>query len=220
MRRFASVIFIVSLLVFLGCSSRDKAERIRVGATHDPAALISSPNDALTLLKYGNLRFVQNKLVPKTTHVADRAVLASGQKPYAVVLCCSDSRVPPEIFFDQKIGDIFVIRNAGNVVDPVVLGSIEYGAEHLGSPIVVVIGHSKCGAVTAACEGGELPENIQSIVDVIAPSVTPGASVDEVVKKHAKAMAKQVEHDHIIEHLGTKVLPAYYDIESGEITWL
>lgn len=187
---------------------------------HNPDELIKSAGDALALLKEGNARFVQNKLMSKESHEADRKVLSSGQKPFAVVLCCADSRVSPEIYFDQKLGDIFVIRNAGNVIDPVVLGSIEYGAEHLGSPIIVVVGHSKCGAVTAACEGGELPENIQSIVDVIKPSIKSGDSVDKVAHKHAIAMAKAIKKDHIIKRLKTKVIPAYYDIETGVVTWL
>jgi carbonic anhydrase len=112
------------------------------------------------------------------------------------------------------------VRNAGNVVDETVLGSIEYGAEHLGSPLVVVIGHSCCGAVTAACEGGDLPDNIQSIVNKIAPSVEKGNGVDEVIHIHAQEMAEQVKNNEIIKHLGTKVLPAYYDIVTGEVKWL
>lgn len=187
---------------------------------HNPDELVKSADDALAILKEGNARFVQNKLMSKESYEADRKVLSGGQKPFAVVICCADSRVSPEIYFDQKLGDIFVIRNAGNVIDPVVLGSIEYGAEHLGSPLVVVVGHSKCGAVTAACEGGKLPKNIQSIVDIIKPSIKAGDSVDKVVHTHTLAMANAVKKDRIIKRLGTKVIPAYYDIETGVVTWL
>ena len=187
---------------------------------HKPDEKLTSAEEALTLLKEGNARFVSGELAPKDSHAADREVLSGGQVPYAIVLCCADSRVAPEIYFDQKLGDIFVIRNAGNVVDEVVLGSIEYGAEHLGSPLVVVLGHTSCGAVTAAVQGGDLPRNIQAIVNKIAPSVGEGEEVNTVAAKNAKAMAAEIADDEIIKHLGTKVVPAVYNILSGEVEWL
>lgn len=187
---------------------------------HNPAEKITSAEEAIQLLKEGNQRFLSGSLMNKDSHAKDREVLSEGQKPFAIVLCCADSRVAPEIYFDQKLGDIFVIRNAGNVVDPIVLGSIEYGAEHLGSPLIVVVGHSCCGAVTAACGGDELPENIQCIADVIKPSIKEGDTIDTVVRSHAVEMANQVKNDSIIQHIGTKVVPAYYDIKSGEVIWL
>ena len=174
---------------------------------HDPEVKVTSAEEALQMLKEGNARFMSGELT-------------MGQKPFAIILCCADSRVAPEIYFDQKLGDIFVIRNAGNVVDEVVLGSIEYGAEHLGSPLMVVLGHTSCGAVTAACEGGELPENIEAIVKKIQPSVKAGASVNEVSRANAIAMAEQIKADPIIKHVGTTVVPAIYDIASGEVIWL
>ncbi|MDD6057051.1 MAG: carbonic anhydrase [Clostridiales bacterium] len=187
---------------------------------HKPDVKVTSADEALQLLKEGNQRYLENRNSDKSDYAEYRKVLAAGQKPFAIVLCCADSRVAPEIFFDQKLGDIFVIRNAGNVVDETVLGSIEYGAEHLGSPLVVVIGHSCCGAVTAACQGGELPANIRSIVNRIAPSVNKGNGVDEVIHVHAKAMADQVRENEIIKHVGTKVVAAYYDITTGEVSWM
>ena len=187
---------------------------------HKPNVKITSAEEALQFLKEGNERFVKGELSTKDTYEEDRNTLSGGQVPYAIVLCCADSRVAPEIYFDQKLGDIFVIRNAGNVVDDVVLGSIEYGAEHLGSPLVVVVGHTSCGAVTAACSGGELPRNIQAIVKKIAPSVEEGKSVNEVAAANAKAMVEEILNDEIIQHLGTKVVPAVYDILTGEVSWL
>ena len=115
---------------------------------------------AIDLLKAGNARFVSGALTPKDNYATLREQLSTGQHPFAVVLCCSDSRVAPEIIFDQKLGDLFVIRNAGNIVDEEVLGSIEYAVEHLETPLVVVMGHSACGAVTATCQGGDLPGHI------------------------------------------------------------
>ena len=185
---------------------------------HDPSVKITDAEQALQFLKEGNARFMKGELSAKDNYEEIRGALTGGQKPFAIILCCADSRVAPEIYFDQKLGDIFVIRNAGNVVDEVVLGSIEYGAEHLGSPLVVVVGHTSCGAVTAACEGGELPPNIEAIAAKIKPSVG-GEAVNEVAKKNARAMAAQISADEIIKHLGTKVMAAIYDIGTGEVSW-
>ena len=187
---------------------------------HKPMEVVTDANVALQMLKEGNDRFVKNQLAAKDSYAGDRAQFTGGQKPYAVVVCCADSRVSPEIFFDQKLGDIFVIRNAGNVVDQTVLGSIEYAAEHLGSPLVVVCGHTSCGAVTAAYEGGEVPVNIGSIVNRIKPAVGGGRSLDEVIKVSAKNMTDLVKDDEIIKHLGTTVVTACYDVVSGVVSWL
>ena len=186
---------------------------------HDPSVKVTSADEALQYLKEGNARFMKGDLSVKDNYSDIRGALSGGQKPFAIILCCADSRVAPEIYFDQKLGDIFVIRNAGNVVDDVVLGSIEYGAEHLGSPLVVVVGHTSCGAVTAAVEGGHVPPNIEAIVKKIHPSVGSGKAVNEVAKINAKAMAEQIAADEIIKHLGTKVIAAVYDITSGEVEW-
>lgn len=98
---------------------------------HDPGRVITDARVAIELLREGNQRYVSGNLSDKTSFSKDREILNKGQKPFAVVLCCSDSRVVPEIFFDQKLGDLFVIRNAGNVIDSTALGSIEYAVEHL-----------------------------------------------------------------------------------------
>ena len=187
---------------------------------HLPDEKLTSAEEALQLLKEGNERFVKGELCAKDTYEGDRQTLSGGQVPYAIVLCCADSRVAPELYFDQRLGDIFVIRNAGNVVDDIVLGSIEYGAEHLGSPLVVVLGHTSCGACTAAVKGGDVPRNIGEIMKKIAPSVTEGATVDEVAAANARAMCEEIQNDEIIKHLGTTVVPAVYNILSGEVEWL
>jgi carbonic anhydrase len=109
-----------------------------------PAELIEDAGSALQLLKEGNERYVKGKLVAKNSYAADR-ILSNGQKPFAVILTCSDSRAVPEIFFDQKLGDIFTIRNAGNIADTTALGSLEYAVEHFKAPLVVVIGRSNGG---------------------------------------------------------------------------
>ena len=178
------------------------------------------PNKALELLKAGNSRFVSGALTPKDDYAALREKLSAGQHPFAVVLCCSDSRVVPEIIFDQKLGDLFVIRNAGNVVDDDVLGSIEYAVEHLGTPLVVVLGHSCCGAVTATCQGGDLPGHIVDIAKRIQPAISTGCCIDDNAKRHAKRMAKLIEDDDIVHHMGAQVTAAFYDIRSGKVEWL
>ena len=177
-------------------------------------------NTALQSLKAGNERFVTGNLLPKDTYAEDRKALCEGQHPFAVVLCCSDSRVAPEILFDQKLGDLFVIRNAGNVVDEDVLGSIEYAVEHLGTPLVVVMGHSCCGAVTATCQGGKLPGHILDIARRILPSVSTCCCIDDNARRHARRIAQLIEEDDIVHHMGAKVVAAFYDLQSGIVEWL
>ena len=180
----------------------------------------TNSQQALELLKTGNARFVSGALTPKDDYTELREQLNAGQHPFAVVLCCSDSRVAPEIIFDQKLGDLFVIRNAGNVVDDDVLGSIEYAVEHLGTPLVVVLGHSCCGAVTATCQGGDLPGHIVDIAKRIQPAISTGCCIDDNAKRHAKRMAKLIEDDDIVHHMGAQVTAAFYDIRSGKVEWL
>ncbi|MCL2066757.1 MAG: hypothetical protein FWG99_04780 [Treponema sp.] len=172
------------------------------------------------MLKEGNERYLKGALIDKGSYKADRDVLATGQKPFAVVLTCADSRVAPEIFFDQKLGDIFIIRNAGNIADTTALGSLEYAVEHLKSKLVVVCGHSKCGAVTAACSGGELPPNIKHITDHIQPAVKKGGDVEQVIQQNVLEMVEKVKADDIVKHTGAKVVGACYDIHTGVVKWL
>ncbi len=175
---------------------------------------------ALDLLKEGNARFVSGDFTPKDDYSELRKQLSAGQHPFAVVLCCSDSRVAPEIIFDQKLGDLFVIRNAGNIVDEEVLGSIEYAVEHLGTPLVVVMGHAACGAVTATCQGGDLPGHILDLAKRIKPSINKNCCIDDNAKEHAKRMAKLIEEDEIVHHVGAKVVAAFYYLQSGKVEWL
>ena len=182
--------------------------------------MVTVSQQALNHLKEGNARFVSGNLTPKDDYAALREKLSAGQNPFAVVLCCSDSRVAPEIIFDQKLGDLFVIRNAGNVVDEDVLGSIEYAVEHLGTPLVVVMGHSCCGAVTATCQGGELPGHILDLAKRIKPSVSASCCIDDNARRHAQRMAQLIEEDEIVHHVGAKTVAAFYDLQSGQVEWL
>ena len=177
-------------------------------------------NTALQSLKAGNERFVTGNLVPKDTYAEDRKALCEGQHPFAVVLCCSDSRVAPEIIFDQKLGDLFVIRNAGNIIDKHVLGSIEYAVEHLGTSLVVVMGHSCCGAVTATRLGEALPDNIMAIARRIKPSINTSCCIDDNARRHAQRMAKFIQKDPVVKHMDAQVVSAFYDLQSGKVEWL
>src|SRR5689334_1653606 len=143
-----------------------------------------APDEALSRLLSGDKRFVAGKTEePHDAALIERRhALAKEQKPFAVVVSCSDSRVPPELVFDVSLGDIFVIRTAGEVVDAVALGSIEYAIEHLGTRLVVVLGHQRCGAVSAAVSGAADTGNIPDIVKQILPAVeeTEGQSGDHI----------------------------------------
>ena len=175
---------------------------------------------ALDLLKSGNARFVSGALTPKDDYATLREKLSAGQHPFAVVLCCSDSRIAPEIIFDQKLGDLFVIRNAGNVVDEEVLGSIEYAVEHLETSLVVVMGHAACGAVTATYNGDDLPGHILDLAKRIKPSISMNCCIDDNARRHARRMAQLIEEDEIVHHVGAKVVAAFYDLRSGKVEWL
>ncbi len=147
-----------------------------------------------------------------------------------MILTCADSRLSPEIIFDQGIGDLFVVRNAGNLVDDLVLGSIEYAVEHLHAPLIVVLGHTKCGAVSAAVAGGEAPGHIKNIVASLSPAVDmakkkPGDQVDNAVRIAAKLSAAALaQNEPILGELvkagKIKVLAARYDIATGQVEFL
>lgn len=205
-----------------------------------------SPEEALQKLMDGNKRYVESQMTgSKLSDAATRASLANSQKPYAIILTCSDSRVPPEIIFDKGLGELFVIRVAGNVPDPVVLGSIEYAAEHLGSPLVMVLGHERCGAVTATvgAKGKSTGSaNIDAIVKTIAPNVKNAAKDCEACKGEAKcadtkkeafiecvtdANARSVaagltKKSKILKHMVAdkkiKIVAAKYDLDDGAVT--
>lgn len=177
----------------------------------------------------GNQRFVAGK--PRAhAMVSLRKKLASGQNPHVIILSCSDSRVSPELIFDQSLGDLFVVRTAGNVADPVALGSIEYAVEHIHSPVLVVLGHQKCGAVDAACSGGKMPSsNLEAIMDKIGPAVTrarvyanDGDLLESAVKENVQQSAKDVQaNSEIIRDAvkagKLKVFEAEYSLDTGEV---
>lgn len=188
--------------------------------------------EALAQLKAGNARFVAGK--PAHPHQSAKRVkeLAAGQKPEAVVLGCADSRVPPEVLFDMGLGDLFVVRVAGNVAEPATTGSIEYATEHLHVPLVVVLGHHKCGAVKATAEAtGHVEGNIGAIVEELKPAVVaarirPGSEglVDDAVHHNARQVAEQLVYEspvikHLVEKGEVRIVSAVYDLDTGKIEW-
>jgi carbonic anhydrase len=184
-------------------------------------------DEAMQRLKDGNERFAQGKATHQHQQADRRAEVAKGQKPLAVIVCCSDSRVGPEIIFDQGLGDIFVVRTAGNVVDDVGLGSIEYAVEHFGTPLLVVLGHNRCGAVSAAVSGGEVHGHVRAVVEAIRPALEtvrgrPGDPVENAVRANVRATVKRLEGaapvlPARIKAGKLKIVGACYNLDTGRV---
>ena len=188
------------------------------------------PGQALRLLKDGNARFVKGDLASKPSPASQRGNLAGGQRPFAVIVGCADSRTAPEIVFDQPLGSLFVVRSAGNLVEPCDMGSIEYAVEHLGARLVIVLGHERCGAVAAALAGGHAPGHIGLLVEKIAPAVKAskgrnGDALDNAVMENAAQVAAQIRNSRpslksMAHGEEVTVLAGHYDLDSGEVRWL
>ena len=195
---------------------------------HPPAGVPAM--QALRRMLDGNERFVRLKAKHPDESLARRKELVESQHPFAIVIGCADSRVPPEILFDQGLGDLFVIRNAGNVVDDDVLGSIEYAAEHLGTKLVVVLGHEKCGAVSFAVKGGAAEGHLKSVVNAIAPVVEeakkmPGDPIHNCVIRHAQRAAQLLRSSEpilkpMVEKGELRIVSADYDLRTGRVRLL
>jgi carbonic anhydrase len=195
-----------------------------VGTTADAAS-------ALKLLLEGNRRYASGKLRHPHQTSALRHQLAKGQQPFAAVLSCADSRVPPELIFDEGLGDIFTVRVAGNIVDDAVTGSLEYAAEHLNVPLIVVLGHTNCGAVDAAIKGGDgHHSHIDALVNAIKPAVAqashePGSLIDNAVRDNVQNAVKQLRSSEPIlsdmEKAGKlRIVGAVYDLNKGTVEYL
>ena len=189
-----------------------------------------APDAAIARLREGNQRFATGALGERTQIVEHRTELAKGQHPFAIIIACADSRLSPEILFDQGLGELFVIRNAGNLLDDHVIGSVEYAVEHLHATLVVVLGHSACGAVTAAVGGGEAAGHLRAIVESLAPAVAmarkkPGDPIENAVRINARLSAAALaESEPILREAVTasriKVVAARYDLASGQVEFL
>ena len=190
--------------------------------------------EALTRLREGNRRFVAGQSSAALSSSARREALVSGQEPFAIILGCSDSRVPAELVFDQTFGDLFVIRVAGNIVAPSQIGSVEFAASRFGTRLVVVMGHTQCGAISATLEelqGGATNQsrNLRSIVDRVRPSVetllagrrqSTDDLVREAVRANVRASVNHLRHgsellEKLIQDIGLLVVGAEYSLETG-----
>lgn len=202
------------------------------GSYYQRPEIVKSPDEALALLKEGNQRFAAGQTLRQNVSEEKRnSLVAKGQKPLAVIVSCSDSRLPPELIFDQGLGDLFVVRVAGNILGPLTMGSVEYGVEHLHAPLLVILGHNHCGAVKASVDGGEAPGSIGAIVARIKPSVdivrssgVAGDSVYEHVEDiNIKAMVTEVQASPIIKELlhegHLRIIGAKYCQETGQVTF-
>ncbi|MEH2053487.1 carbonic anhydrase [Nostoc sp.] len=191
----------------------------------------TASDKALKRLLEGNKRYVAGKLLNSERNPSRIHDLAKGQQPFAVVLACSDSRVPPEIVFDQGLGDLFTVRVAGNFLEPGGLASIDYAVEHLKSPLVLVLGHRRCGAVTAVVEsiqtGKALPDDISKFSEAIAPAIESakkqlGDAVDNAVRANIKYVTNELKTSQpvlaeFVKKGQVKVLGAYYNLDTGDV---
>ena len=185
---------------------------------------------AATKLRDGNARFVSGKAAHPDQSAERRAEVVFSQHPFAVILSCSDSRIPPEVVFDMGIGDIFVVRTAGQVIDNVALGSIEYAVEHLSAPLIVVLGHDSCGAVNATVQEGKAEGHIGSLVEAIKPAVDEArnkiksqdqllnVSIDNNIRNIVKSINScEPILSKYIKGGKLKVIGARYHLDSGKV---
>ncbi len=217
-----------------GKSEPKEASHSVPAAKHAPQGQMVTPDEALQRLLEGNRRFVNAKMFHPNSSIEARNKLASGQAPFAAILGCADSRVPPELVFDHGLGDLFVVRVAGNIVEDAGSGSFEYTVEHLGTPLIVVLAHERCGAVTATVQtmesGGEAPGHLGELVRKIQPAVEktksmPGDKIENAVRENAKRMAAELAGlepilKEKVDQGKLKVVAMRYDLDTGAVELL
>jgi carbonic anhydrase len=210
-------VFLVAMVLLMSTAFANSAE-VSVNA-----------DKAMQFLVEGNQRFMTEQHANVHNGQARRDELTKGQHPFAIVVSCSDSRVPPELVFDEGLGELFVVRTAGEVVDDVAMGSIEYAIEHLGVKLVVVLGHEECGAVKATIAGGEVPGHILAIAKAITPAVNQAklqkgdlltnsirANIDLIVDKLKTSepiIKETIAKDHV------KIVGAVYELKTGKVVF-
>lgn len=229
MRKFMLLVLFMMATVLFASDPKPKAVAPHpAAATKHAAGPVPniSADEALRKLVAGNQRFISATQARPNQTIERRMEISTAQKPFAVIVSCSDSRVPPEVLFDLGLGDLFVIRTAGHVVTDVEVGSIEYAVEHLGVPLVLVLGHERCGAVKATVDGGESPGSIGSICKLIQPAVDKakfqGGDVwDNSVKNHVANVAERIGQSPIVRTAvqagRLKMMRGYYDLDEGTV---
>jgi len=192
--------------------------------------VLPSADTVLRELKAGNDHHVAKRYQHPHQSAARQRELAATQAPHAIILSCADSRVAPEIILDQGLGDLFDVRVAGNVATDTELASIEYAASHLHTPLVVVMGHQKCGAVTAAAESGEAEGHLPSLLGLIRPAIErakgqPGDLIDNAVRINVENVVRQIRGSApvlapLVDRGALKVVGAVYSLDTGKVAWL
>jgi len=184
-------------------------------------------NEIIERLKEGNKRFISDTAQRKLQDSTRRELLAGGQSPFAVILGCADSRVVPEIVFDTGLGELFTVRVAGNVANIASLASIEYAVAVLKVTVILVQGHSSCGAVQAAIDGGDLGYNLNMLLAHITPAINqaPSGDIDDVIKKNALLNAEELVNrsailSEAVKSGQLKIFPTFYHLDSGEVEFL
>lgn len=204
---------------------------IGVAAIAVSAAAYAAPAPSIPrALADGNARFAAGISSGPHREIERRQELVKGQHPSAVVVSCSDSRVPPELVFDQGLGDLFVVRTAGEVVGDLELGSIEYAVEHLGAPVIIVLGHNQCGAVAATIKDGELPSHIAAVARQISPAVELarhkyGDLLQNAVEENVRRVMARLMKDspivaEAVHNRHARIMGAVYDLNSGAVRFL
>lgn len=194
-----------------------------------------TPDQALARLKKGNADFLSNGIVVRETGRERRLEIAAGQEPFAILVGCSDSRVPPELLFGAGLGELFIVRNAGNSVDTLALGSIEFAVHILGAPLIVVLGHQRCGAVQAAvdtvCNGTRFPGSMERMIEPIIPAVEKARSIGIVDEEELLESAIRENIRRIVDRLRNseplimkpisegklRVVGAEYNLDEGRV---
>jgi len=221
---------ILTAFLLLGASALLVGVHGRIFAAA-PGADVTAQNSSspLEMLMAGNQRFVQGESLSLDRDDVRRAELVAGQQPFAVIVGCSDSRVPPELVFDQGLGQLFVVRLAGNIIDPAAAGSVEYAVEHLHVHLVMVLGHDQCGAVKAAIQGGQFSPELQSVIDEINPAVQKakmmsGDPLENAIDLNAELQADKLSalpaFKNQIDQGQLQIVAARYDLPSGKVNIL
>lgn len=224
-------VLIITSMMLIGCNENNNSTNTKNVENSVSEFIIvdtdvSSSDEALQILKEGNARFATDKSVLRNINAERRESLKNGQNPYAIIVSCSDSRVTPTTVFNAGLGELFDIRLAGNVVDDDALGSIEYAVEHLNTPLIVVMGHQSCGAVTATynevVKGEKVSGNMESFVKKITPSVNKNGTIDDAIHTNIDMVVKEISEDKgiktLIDQGKVKVVGAYYDL-NGNVTF-
>ena len=220
MRKF-KLFALFALLKAISCYSQVTIEKEKL------TEMTLDPKQALERLINGNQRYIDDRLLHPDRSSEHREALVANQKPFAIIVGCSDSRVPPEILFDQGLGDLFVVRVAGNVVGPIELASVKYSAVYLNSSLILVLGHQNCGAVNAVLSGQI--KDIEAVSELLQPAVTrarglPGLALENAIKENVKLVVKQLQNSQGLQDLirakKIAVVGGYYNLNTGLVELL